>query len=140
MDPNVLASQALALLSPYLARAGDSAAQTVGAAAAKQAETILAAIRRRFGIDRDVYAEQTLDKVIEEPRQESPKQALEAILANKAKQDTSFYAELEQLMQEAKRDPSTQQFLLKIYGGEVGKIFQIGSVQTLNVGDREQSQ
>jgi hypothetical protein len=138
VDPNMLASQALALVSPYLARVGEAAAQTAGEAAAKQAEAILGAIRRRFGDDKDAYAEQTLDKVIEQPEEEWPKQALEGILASKARQDAAFKAELEQLLQNAKQAAATQQFSVHVSGGKVRDIHQIGSVGTINSGASDQ--
>jgi hypothetical protein len=140
VDPTVLASQALALLGPYLTKAGEAAAGKVGEAAAKHADAILGAIRRKFGADHDTYAEQTLAKVEKEPHAEWPKQALQGLLTEKVQEDPAFMAELERLLQSAKQDPATQQFLVQVYGGQVGEIFQIGSVQTLNVGRREGAQ
>ena len=119
MDPSLLAGQALALLGPYLAKAGGVAAEKVGVAAAKHADAILGAIRRKFGVDQDAYAEQTLAKVEEQPREEWPKQALQRIVADKAQKDPAFKAELERLLESAKQDPTTQQFLVQVYGGQV---------------------
>jgi len=137
VDPNMLATQAVALLSPYLTRAGEAAAQMVGEAASKQAEALLGAIRRRFGADQDTYAQQTLDKVVERPEEEWPKQALQGILLSKARTDPAFKEELEQLLQNANADRPTQQFSVDVSGGKIGSINQIGSVGTLNAGGRD---
>jgi hypothetical protein len=138
MDPTMLASQALALLSPYLAKVGEAAATSLGGEVAKHAQALLDSIRRQFLADHDSFAEQTLDTLMKQPEEPSPKQALQGILASKAQTNAAFKAQLEQLVREAREDPATQQFLVQVYGGRVGEIFQIGSVQTLNVGRGEQ--
>lgn len=137
MDPTLLATQALALLGPYLARFGDAAVQKAGEAAGQHADAIINAIRRQFGADNDTFAEQTLDAVLKQPTDASPKQALQGIVASKAEKNETFKAELERLLTEAKADSQTQQFLVNVYGGKVGEIFQIHTVGTINVGQRD---
>jgi hypothetical protein len=139
MDPMLLATQALALLSPYLARAGNAAAQKAGEAAAQHAEAIINAIRRQFGADHDTFGQQALDALVKQPDDESPKMALQGIVASKAAKNQTFKAELERILKDAKQDSKTQQWLVNVYGGQVGEIFQIHSVGTINVGERPQS-
>lgn len=134
MDPTMVATQALALLSPYIVRAGDAAAQKLGEAAAKNAEAILDLIRRRFGADQDTYGEQTLAKVLEKPNEQWPKEALKDQLVEKAQNDASFRNELESLVQTAKRDPESYQFTVNVSGGSVGTINQYGKVGEINSG------
>ena len=140
MDPMLLATQALALLSPYLAKAGDAAAQKAGEAAAHHAEAIISAIRRQFSADHDKLAEQTLDTLVAQPDDQSPKDALQGIVAGKAAKNQSFKAELERLLKDAKEDPKTNDWLVQVYGhAQVGQIFQIQRVDTINVGWQPQS-
>jgi hypothetical protein len=140
VDPTILAGQALALLSPYLTRLGDAALHQAGEAAAQHAEAIISAIRRQFGADHDGFAEQTLDAVLKQPDDASPKQALQGIVASKVEKDPAFKSELERLLKEATDNAQTQQFLVQVYGhGKVNEIFQIHTVNTLNVGRHDTS-
>jgi hypothetical protein len=134
MDPTQLASMAVSLVAPYLTEAGKAAANKAGEAAGQQVEAILAAIRRRFQGDGDSYAQQTLERLEQQPDAEGRRRALGDVLAEKAA-DPAFAQELGDLVRKAKDDPATSRFVTQVYGhARVGQLFNIGAVETLNVG------
>lgn len=135
MDPTQLATQAVALLAPYLTAAGKAAAQKAGAAAGQQFQALMVAIRRRLSSEPDTYGQQTLARLEQEPEAQPRQRALADVLAEKAEADAGFARELEQLVQSARQEPAVGRFLTQVYGhGRVDQLFNIGSVQTLNVG------
>jgi hypothetical protein len=134
MDPVQLATMAVTLIAPYLTEAGKAAAAKAGEAAGQQVDAILSAIRRRFVSDGDTYAQQTLERLEQQPEAEGRKRALADVVAEKAA-DPSFAKELAELLQKAADEPATARFVTNVYGhGKVGQLFNIGSVETLNVG------
>jgi hypothetical protein len=139
MDPATLGTMAVSIVAPYLTEAGKAAATTIGEAASAQVETLLATIRRKFGTDQDAYAGQTLARLEQQPESESRKRALADVVAEKAEADPAFKDVLAQGVEAARTSPGTMQFLTQVYGGQVGEILNIGSVQTLNIGRREPS-
>jgi hypothetical protein len=130
MDP---VSAAVALLAPYLARAGEAAATKAGEAAVSGAKALLVMIRRRFSRDGDHYAQQTLARLEEKPEDQARQAALQGVLAEKAKEDPSFATELEQIVKQTTFDQPVAQFLTQVYGGKVGKIVNIGAAETVNI-------
>src|SRR5690349_20910783 len=134
MDPIALATIAINLLGPYLARAGDAAAQKLGDSAAKHVGDMLETIRAKFAADDDTYAGQTLARVEQQPDAEPRRQALAGIVAEKMDADPAFKKRLEELVREADRDPSTHQFLVQVSGGSVGDIVQIGTATNVEIG------
>jgi len=130
MDP---ASAAVALLAPYLAKAGEAAASKAGEAAVAGAKALLEMIRRRFGGEGDQYARQTLERLEDKPEDRGRQAALEGVLAEKAEQDGSFRTELERLVQQTTFDRPVAEFLTEVYGGEVGKIVNIGAAGTVHI-------
>ncbi len=130
--------QAVAILAPYLTDAGKEAAKKAGDAAGQQVEALLGAIRRRLSSEQDSYGQQALERLEHQPEAEGRRQTLTDVLAEKAAADPAFATELERLVQEARQDPATSRFLTQVYErGKVDQLFNIGSVQTLNVGQRE---
>ena len=137
MDPMTLAAAAVTIAAPYFGEAGKAAAKKAGEAAVAQVEALVGAIRQKFGANKDDYAEQTLARLEQQPEAEGRRRALTDLVAEKAEADPAFAQELTNLVEAAKQNPTTMQFLTQVYGGTVGEIFNIGSVQTLNVGRRE---
>jgi len=130
MDP---ASAAVALLAPYLAEAGTAAASRAGEAAVDGAKALLAMLRRRFSGDKDEYAQQTLTRLEEKPDDQARQAALQGVLAEKAEEDRSFRTELERLVHQTTFDRPVAEFLTEVYGGEVGKIVNIGAAGTVRI-------
>jgi hypothetical protein len=134
MDPLQLATMAISLIAPYLTQAGKAAANKAGEAAGQQIEGLLNAIRGRFVKDADMYAQQTLERLEQQPEAEGRRRAMVDVLAEKAV-DPEFAQQLAQILDKARKDEATSQFVTNVYGhGEVGQLFNIGSVETLNVG------
>jgi streptomycin 6-kinase len=134
MDPTTLAYTAVNLVAPYLGEMGKTAAARVGEGVAQQIEAVLQTIRRKVTRDDDSYGEQTLARWEEQPAVETRKQSLAALLAEKAQDDEAFARELAAIIEKAKADTGTLRFLTNVYGGEVGHLLNIGSVQTLHLG------
>ena len=137
MDPMTLAAAAVAIAAPYLSEAGKAAAKKAGEAVGNQVEAVVKAIRQKFEADQDDYGKQTLARLEQQPEAEGRRRALTDVVAEKAEADSAFAQELMGLVEAAKQNPTTMQFLTQVYGGTVGEIFNIGSVQTLNVGRRD---
>ncbi|HEY1292336.1 MAG TPA: hypothetical protein VGJ60_04515 [Chloroflexota bacterium] len=134
MDPLQLATMAISLIAPYLTQAGKAAANKAGEAAGQQIEGLLNAIRGRFVKDADMYAQQTLERLEQQPEAEGRRRAMVDVLAEKAV-DPEFAQQLAQILDKARKDEATSQFVTNVYGhGKVGQLFNIGSVETLNVG------
>ena len=96
-----VAAAVVAFLAPYLAEAGKSFAGKAGDAAFEGAKSLVAAIRRKFAGDDDKVAQQTLDRVIEEPGDENWTQMLTLVLQTKAAADPAFAQELVELLEGA---------------------------------------
>ena len=138
MDPSQLAAQAVGILPPYLTEAGKVAAKQAGEAAERHVEALLVAIRRRFGSDQDSYGQQRLERLEQQPGAEGRRQTLADVLSEEAAADPAFTAELQRLIQRARDEPATSQFLTQVYDrGRVDQLFKIGSIENLNVGRRE---
>jgi len=125
---------AVSILAPYLSQAGSTAANKIGNALPGQIEHLLQAVRKRFGDDPDAYATQTLTRLEQQPEAEPRKRALADVLAEKAAADAAFRTELEQLVNGVRSHAEPMQFLTQVYGGQVGEVLNIGSVQTLSIG------
>jgi hypothetical protein len=97
---NTLAANVVAALTPYLAKAGEQLARQVEEAAWEKLKTIYAAVKNR--LTGDVYAEQTLDRLEQEPQSPSRQAALAGILEEKLKDDPAFNTTLQMLLAEAK--------------------------------------
>lgn len=137
MDPTQLAATAVSLVAPYLTQAGQAAAAKAGEAVGQQVSAILEAIRKHFAAEGDTYAQQTLERLEQQPAADSRRRALTDVLAEKAA-DPDFAQELTRLVQAAAREPATAQFLTQVSGhAQVGQILNVGSVETLNVGERD---
>lgn len=134
MDIVQIATAAVALLAPYLIKAGESAAGKVGEKALEKVEALYQAIRRRFAADKNDYAEKTLQRMEEQPTSEGCQAALADILAEKAQNDPGFAQELMQLVQSATQDKTVVQILTQVYGNaRVGKIINIGNAGVVNI-------
>ncbi|NEP87833.1 MAG: hypothetical protein F6K18_13960 [Okeania sp. SIO2C2] len=123
-----IATSVVSLLVPDLAKAGEGAAQKAGEFAWEKTKAIYQAIVSKF--NEDEYAKQTLERLKEKPKTESRQRALVDVLAEKAEADSKFAQELNQLMKDTTQGQDISEFLVQVYGGEVGKI-----VSVVNAGD-----
>jgi hypothetical protein len=107
------------------------AAETFGAEAGTGAWSLLKrlgeAVKRKFS--GDPPAEEALDEVEAGQADEAKVQAVADAVAERARQDPAFLAELEALVAEARQDPDLGRFVTVISGNaSVGKVTNIGEV------------
>ena len=129
VDP--ISTAAVALLAPYLAKAGEEIAQKAGDAVWKMAESLYQAVHRKFSADKDTYAQKTLQRLEEQPTNEARQAALADVLNEKVNSDPSFAQELKQLVQNTTQTQGINQFLTQVYdNARVNKIVNIGQIDT----------
>ncbi len=129
IDP--ITTTAVALLTPYFAKAGEEIAQKAGDAVWEMATSLYHAIKQKFTRDQDSYAQQTLQRLEEQPTNEARQIALADILNEKIQADPSFAQELKQLVQKTTQTQGVTQFLTQVYDqAQVNKIINIGQLGT----------
>ena len=139
MDPATLGALAVSIVAPYLTEAGKAAAAKIRReTASDQVENLLTRCGASLEQIRDAYAgTERFARLEQQPDAETRKRALADVVAEKAEADPAFKDELAHAVEAARTSPGTMQFLTQVYGGQVGEILNIGSVQTLNIGRRE---
>lgn len=100
MDIQAISTAAIALLSPYLAKAGEAFAEKAGEKLAEKASALYQAIKKKF--EGDAYAKQTLARVEEKPESEGRKATLQEVLSEKLEEDADFAEVVRHLVEEAK--------------------------------------
>ena len=95
-----LAASAIALLVPYLKKGVESFVEKSGEMLAEKTAAIFKAIKKKF--TGDSYAEQTLERVTEQPESEGRQAALKSVLMEQMESDSGFSALVEKLVAEAK--------------------------------------
>lgn len=101
-----VAASAIAILAPYIAKAGESFAEKAGEKLAEKAGALYQAIKNKFKSDTD--AEQTIALVEAKPDSKARMSALEEILTDKMKEDPDFAATVNRLVEEAKEADSNK--------------------------------
>lgn len=127
MDPAALATMAVSVLAPYLAKAGESLAKEAGTSAWKGAQSLMAMIRKK--LDGDTYAAQTLQRLEQQPDSTSRQLALSGVLEEKLKEDQAFSAILQASLEknQVNMDSIHQQISLSGHT-QAGDINVIGKV------------
>jgi hypothetical protein len=139
MNPPEIASAVIAFLSPYLIKTGEEVAAKAGEAVWKKVEEIHKAIKVRFAREKDDYSRNILRGFEEKP--EKRKEALREVLTEIIQKDQAFAARLSKLLEEAKGKAilAGPEFVTNVFGGEIGEIINIGSLNELivNKGSRK---
>jgi len=139
MSPSEIASAVIAFLSPYLIKTGEEVATKAGEAVWKKVEALYKAIKARFAQEKDDYPGKILADFAEKP--EKRKEALREVLTEIIAKDQAFAVNLSKLLEEAKDKAivAGPKFVTNLFGGEVGEIINIGSLQelTINKGSRK---
>jgi hypothetical protein len=120
-----LAAAVVALLSPYLARAGGALAERAGQGVAVAVSDLYRLVRRRFDDDPDAAARRALRDLEDQPGDEERQAALVDVLAAKVAAHSEFATELAELVRGVTDGRPVGHFLTQVYGGEVGKIVNI---------------
>ncbi len=127
-----IAAAVVAVLSPYLAQTGGILATKAGEGVAALIGDLYDLVRAKFADDPDAAAGGALQDLAKHPADEPSQKALEAVLADKAAADPAFAEELARALQRITQgNPVSQQFLTQVYGGEVGKIINVGQARDL---------
>ena len=130
-----LAAAVVAVLSPYLAQAAGGIAAKAGEGVAVLVGDLYALVRRRFDDDPDPEARGALRELEAQPADGASQQALVDVLAGKATADPEFAEQLTEALEKITNGrPVNQQFLTQVFGGEVGKIVNIGQVGEVHFG------
>ncbi|NEP27144.1 MAG: hypothetical protein F6J94_07000 [Moorea sp. SIO1F2] len=124
-----IATSAVSILIPYLAKVAEGAAQKAGESVWEKAEAIYQAIVSKFS--EDGYAEQTLKRLKEKPSNEERQKALVGILAEKAEEDSGFAKQLNRLISNAAPEQPSGQSQDQTSTGDHNNNLQIGG----NTGD-----
>ncbi len=127
MDPipiNMIASGVVAVLTPYLAKAGEAFAEGIGETASSKIGVLYQALKNRFR--GHPAADEALAKLEAAPDDKGTQAALRDQLEKKMKADPDLADTLRQLLEEIGQDEQAATFLTQVYGGEVGKIINIG--------------
>lgn len=133
MNLVLIATSAVQLLAPYLVKVGEGTAQKAGEAIWEKTKTLYQTIRHKFSTDKDDYAQQTLQRLEEQPSAEPRQRGLVDVLVEKAHTDPEFAQELNRLVQDTTQGKDVGQFLTQVYGGEVGKIININQASNFTI-------
>ena len=125
-----VAVAAVALLSPWLGKVGEGAAKKIGEQGVEKLERLFGVIRDKFTADGDAL---TLLNLQQTPVDETAKSELTQSLKKKMDADSKFAEDVRTLVNQARSDPSVSQFLTQVYGGEVGKIVNIGTAGDVTI-------
>lgn len=133
-----VATAAAALLAPYLlsfgSKVAEGAAREIGKTAWEKAAALYQGIRNQFAADKDDYAQQTLKRLEEQPKDEGRQTMLATVLTEKAKVDPMFAKELAQLVQNTSQDQNINQFLTQVYDqAKVKNITNIAQAGVVNI-------
>ncbi len=127
---NALASNVVAVLAPYLAKAGEELAKQAGKAALDKIAVLYQAIRTRLK-DQPAAAE-ALGDLEAAPDDEDARAALRHQLKKQLSADPGFTDTLRKMLDEIGQDKQAVTFLTQVYGGEVGQIFNVDKVDKLD--------
>jgi hypothetical protein len=130
MDISTLAASVVAVLAPYLAKAGEEFAKEVGKAAVSKISTLYQAIKDRF--QRHTAASESLADLETAPNDQDAQAALRQQLKKQLADDPAFADTLYQLIDQIGQDKQAAAFLTQVYGGEVGQILNIDKVDKLD--------
>jgi hypothetical protein len=100
MDPLTLATTVVNLLSPYLSKVAGALADKAANAAGEKLGTLFTAVKAKF--TGNVYAEETLKRVKDQPESASRQAALVGVLEEQIKNDPEFAETMRKLVGEAK--------------------------------------
>ena len=129
MDPQTIAAMTVNVIGPHLAKAGEALVKEVGQVALDAMKSIYSTVKEALA--GDSYAEETLERLEEDPQSESRLTALESLLEERLQADQEFAATLQGLLEEAKEagvEDIVQQVTVSGQA-RTGDITQIGKIE-----------
>ena len=136
MNIESVAMAAVALLGPYLAKAGEAFAKKAGEQLIEKVGALYQVVKSKFKGDN--HAEQTLARLEQAPESKRRQAALEDVLIEKMEQDTEFAAQVRRWVEESESTGGgdvIQQHL--DISGKAGSVIQVGKIEggTIKGGD-----
>jgi hypothetical protein len=139
MDNTEIATAAMAILVSFLSKPAESLAREAGEAAWNKAGELVDAIRSRLVAQEDDYYQQTMERFEQKP--ESRQGAMQEVLVELLDEDPQFAQSLSQLIRELNSSGGGTVFNTSIYGGEVGEIINIDTLEgDLSISKHSQTQ
>ena len=130
MDPiATLSASAVAVLAPYLTKAGEEFSKEAGKAAANKFGAFYQFLKTRF--KKKPAAEEALADLEANPDNEDAKAALRRQLTKQMNADKTFIDTLREYLNEIDQDEKAKSFLVQVYGGEVGQIINAHHIDTI---------
>lgn len=134
MQSGLSAVTLLAPVLPFIVKSGEKFAEKIGEASYNKVRALYESIRNKFDSDQDQYALQSLQRLEEQPADESRQAVVASVINEKAQTDLKFADELERRIREAKGDTSLSQFITNVSGNaQVGKILNIGQAGNITI-------
>jgi hypothetical protein len=131
MDISAIATAVVAALVPYLSKAGEELAKEAGKSAAERLNSLYESLRKR--LQKPSPAAAALDDLAETPQDKDAQAALRLQLRKQMQDDPSLAEALQTHLENIRQDEQTTTFLTQVYGGEVGKIINIGQARDVRI-------
>ena len=124
-----LATTAIAMVAPWLAKVAEGVARKAGEKTFEKLGQLYDAVKQKFYGDGDSKILENLERAASD---QTAKEAATKALTSKLENDPAFAGEVQRLVNDAKSDPATSNFLTQVYGGDVGKIVNIGTARDVS--------
>jgi hypothetical protein len=134
MDPVLigsLASGVVSVLVPYLAKAGEEFSKEMGKTLGHKIGDIYTAVVKRF--QSKPAAAEALADLKATPDDKDAQAAVRLQLKKQMQADLAFADELRQLLGQVEQDEQGASFLTQVYGGQVGKVINIGQADEVTI-------
>ena len=122
-----LAAGIVAVLAPYLAKGAEEIAKGAGKAAAGKLGELHRVLKAR--LQKEPVANKALADLEAQPKKKSARAALERELTAQLSSDPAFEETLRGLFSEIRQDAGLRSFLTQIYGGSVGEIINVHTLE-----------
>jgi hypothetical protein len=131
MEITALAAAIVAALTPFLAKAGEEFAKEAGKAAVDRISELYTLLQKRF--QKKPAAAEALQDMHDKPQDPDTQAALRKQLVKQIETDPELKNVLLATIQQIKQDPQAATFVTQVFGGEVGKIINIGSADKVDI-------
>jgi hypothetical protein len=121
----------VAALAPYLAEAGKEIAKDMGKAALGKIGTLYDFLKKRF--QGNSPAEGALADLAANPDDGDAQASLRVQMKKLMNTDPDLVKTIRKMLSEIKEDKASFSFLTQVYGGNVDKIINLGSADTVNI-------
>ena len=127
MEISAIAAATIAILSPYMTKAGEEVAKKAANAAWEKASEIHQAVKAKFLSNNVKSSRQLMEQYEKDPKENKSK--MEAALAEVLESDPKFTEKLLELLKQAHEAGAGAVFNVTVAGGEVGEIISIDKLE-----------